>query len=135
MVRFMKAMPADAQAFRMPQYSVVDYMITRGPHVKSFLELKIRKEPLEKVKSYGGLMLKHRKIVELAQLQDTSRAEVWVVFVFDNGIGEILAAKPVNLLDLPLEDPPRRRNYRGLATDEEPVCYLDWDTHLTWWGR
>lgn len=133
MVRFMKGMPPDTQAFRTPQYSVVDYVITRGHQVRSMLELKIRKEPLTKVKSYGGLMLKHRKIVELSALQDAMRAEVWVVFAFDNGTGEVLAAKPAQLLDLPLEDPPRRRNYRGLATDEEPVCYLDWDTHLTQW--
>ena len=133
MQRYMLNLPDDMEFYRMPQYSVVDYILTRADVVRYMLELKIRKEPLAKVKSYGGLMLKHRKIVELNALQDAAKVEIWIVFAFDNGTGEVLAAQPHKLLDLPLEDPPRRRNYRGLATDEEPVCYLDWDHHLTQW--
>ena len=133
MRRFMTDAPADHKHFRMPPYSVVDYVLTRGDTIRSFMELKIRKEPMLQVQSYGGLMLKHRKITDLNDLREATKTEVWIVFAFDNGTGEVLAAKPENLLDLPLEDPPRRRNYRGLATDEEPVCYLDWDRHLTRW--
>lgn len=133
MRRYMSNLPDDMRYFRMPQFSVVDFVITRAYEVRYMLELKIRKETLEKVQSYGGLMLKHRKIVELNTLQEAAKTEIWIVFAFNNGEGEVLAAKPNNLLDLPLEAPPRRRNYRGLATDEEPVCYLDWDTHLTRW--
>ena len=133
MRRFMSGAPDDHRCFRMPDYSVVDYVLTRGEAVRSFMELKIRKEPMEQVKGYGGLMLKHRKITDLHELSEATKAEVWVVFAFDNGEGDVLAAKPHELIDLPLEDPPRRRNYRGLATDEEPVCYLDWDRHLTRW--
>jgi len=133
MQRYMLNLPDDMEFFRMPQFSVVDYILTRGDVVRYMLELKIRKETLAKVKSYGGLMLKHRKIVELNTLQDAAKTEIGIVFAFDNGKGEVLAAQPHKLLDLPLEDPPRRRNYRGLTTDEEPVCYLDWDRHLTQW--
>lgn len=133
MRRFMASAPIDHRCFRMPDYSVVDYALTREANIRSFMELKIRKEPMQQVMSYGGLMLKHRKITDLNALREATKTEVWVVFVFDNGEGEVLAAKPEQLLDLPLEDPPRRRNHRGLATDEEPVCYLDWDRHLTRW--
>ena len=133
MRRFMSAAPEGHGCYRMPKFSIVDYVVTRGDSVRSMLELKIRKEPMEQVKGYGGLMLKHRKITELAALAESAKTDVWVVFAFDNGTGDVLAAKPQHLTDLPLEDPPRRRNYRGLATDEEPVCYLDWDRHLTRW--
>lgn len=133
MRRFMSAAPTDHRCYRMPKFSIVDYVITRGDSVRSMLELKIRKEPMEQVKGYGGLMLKHRKITELAALAESAKTEIWVVFAFNKGTGDVLAAKPHQLTDLPLEQPPRRRNYRGLATDEEPVCYLDWDRHLTRW--
>ena len=133
MRRYMSVLPEGMRYFRMPQYSVVDYMIARNYEVRYMMELKIRKETVEKVKSYGGLMLKHRKIVELNALQDAAKTEIWIVFAFDNGEGEVLVTRPNTILDLPLEAPPRRRNYRGLATDEDPVCYLDWDVHLTRW--
>lgn len=133
MRRFLSIMPVDITYFRMPQYSVCDYVVTNNTEVRYFMELKIRKETAEQVMSYGGLMLKHKKIVELANLADSTKSDVWVVWAFNNGEGDVYAARPKNLLHLPLEDPPRRRNYRGLATDEEPVCYLDWNKDLSRW--
>lgn len=133
MNRFMARLPEDTANHRMPQYSIVDYVITRAGEVRYFLELKIRKETVEQVKTYGGLMLKQRKVLELHQFSEAVKADVWVVFAFANGSGDVLVAQPRHLLNLPPEDPPRRRNYRGLATDEEPVVYLDWSQHLTQW--
>jgi len=131
--RFLASQPAGVQAHRMPNYSMVDFAVTKDGRLWNFLELKIRKETVDKVKSYGGLMLKHRKITDLHNLSELTHADIWVVFAFENGHGDVLATRPHTIMNLPLEDPPRRRNYRGLPTDDEPVCYLDWDLHLTRW--
>lgn len=123
----------DFRSIRFPAFSLLDYAIINQHTTVLMLEIKVRKESRQQIQSYGGLMLKHRKISELAALQEALKTPVFVVFAFDNGRGEILATTPSDLTDLPGEAPPRRRNFRGLAADEEPVVYLDWVKHLTPW--
>jgi hypothetical protein len=119
-----------SQAHRLPSFSVADYMITSENTVKSFVELKIRKETEEQVRSYGGIMFKHKKLQTLQQLSALTNTPVIIVFAFENGTGTICGAAASKIPNYTPETPPRRRNYRGLATDEEAVIYLDWDTDL-----
>jgi hypothetical protein len=130
MERIVKHLGPPHQALRMPKYSIVDYAISNGDAVTSQFELKVRKESMTQVRSYGGLMLKHRKIADMQKIAELTRIPTIILFAFDQGKGELLFTQPHQIIDLPPEDPPRRRNYRGLATDEEPVVYIDWDLHL-----
>jgi hypothetical protein len=119
-----------SQAHRLPSFSVADYMITGENTVKSFVELKIRKETEEQVRSYGGIMFKHKKLQALQQLSALTNTPVIIVFAFENGTGTIRGAAASKIPNYTPETPPRRRNYRGLPTDEEPVIYLDWEKDL-----
>lgn len=117
-------------AIRLPALSAVDYALIRDGIVTAMIEIKTRKESVEHISGYGGLMLKHRKVVELQNLGTYLQVPVIVAFAFDNGTGPILICDPSTLTDVEPMPPPRRRNYRGLACDEEPVVYLDWTRHL-----
>ena len=128
--RIVRFMGPPSQAHRLPQFSLADFIITNRGVAVALIELKIRKETVEQIKGYGGLMLKHRKVTDLNALAEMTKMHTFVMFAFENGTGPILVTQPHLIKDLPPEDPPRRRNYRGLATDEEPVVYLDWDQHL-----
>lgn len=128
--RFVGVLGNGTGAHRMPKFSAVDFVLTRGGHAVAGVELKVRKETVEQVKNYGGLILKHRKMSDLLLFADITKMHTYVAFAFDNGLGPILITQPHLLTDLTPEAPPRRRNYRGLATDEELVLYLDWDVHL-----
>jgi hypothetical protein len=118
---------------RFPEFSLVDYLIG-GPDdhtvALALLEIKARKESASQVRSYGGLMLKHRKVKELADIEESLKTPVFAVFPFEDGFGDIYFARPSDLLHKKPKDPPIRRNYRGLACDEEPVVYLDWGTEV-----
>lgn len=118
------------KALQMPALSAVDYLLLRDDTATMALEIKTRKESVEQIRSYGGLMLKHRKAVELQTIGTLTQLQVLCVFAFDNAEGPILICDPSTLTDLEPAPPPRRRNYRGLACDEELVLYLDWDRHL-----
>ena len=119
-----------AQAQRLPPFSVADYVITLENTVKSFVELKIRKETEQQVRSYGGVMFKHKKLLALQNLSALTNTPVIIVFAFENGVGTICGAAASKIPDYTPETPPRRRNYRGLPTDEEKVIYLDWEKDL-----
>ena len=110
---------------RLGRFSRADYVMTSGGNVVCVLELKIRKESPEVVKRYGPLWLKERKRDDLLQIAELLRVDVWVVFAFDNGAG------PVGIVnarvDGPVVIPARRRNFRDLATDQEPVIEVGWD--------
>ena len=118
------------EAVTMPPLSAIDYLLTRDRQVTAAVEIKTRKESVEQVRSYGGLMLKHRKLVEIADISDILRVRAFVAFCFENATGPILLTEPSRLRHLTPVTPPPRRNYRGLACDDEPVVYLDWDNHL-----
>jgi len=121
------------QSFRFPPMSLVDYLISdRRTHAKAiaFIEIKARKESADQVRSYGGLILKARKIRELAQIEVMMKVPVWAVFPFEDGFGDIYYARPSELLHKEEEAPPIRRNYRGLDCDDEPVVYLDWGAEV-----
>lgn len=118
------------EAHRLPSFSVADYMITSNNTVKSFIELKVRKETEQQVRSYGGVMFKHKKLQTLQQLSELTNTPVIIVFAFENGIGKIYGANASKIPNYTPETPPRRRNYRGLPTDEEKVIYLDWEKDL-----
>lgn len=128
--RILETAEAGTEAIKMPALSAVDYLLTRDLQITAAVEIKTRKESVDQVRSYGGLMLKHRKLVEIADLSEILRIRAFVAFCFDNASGPILLAEPSRLRTLDPVTPPPRRNYRGLACDEESVVYLDWDQHL-----
>lgn len=120
------------KAYRMNDFSCVDYMLTLNGEITAAVEIKTRKESVEQIKSYGGLILKHRKLIELHNLHRMLRVPCVVAFAFENAEGPIAICLAYSILDLEPKDPPKRRNFRGLECDEEPVVYLDWDKHLIW---
>ena len=110
---------------RLGRFSRADYVMTSGGNVVCVLELKIRKESPQTVRGYGPLWLKERKRDDLLQIAELLRVDVWVVFAFNNGTGPmgIVNAR----VDGPVVIPARRRNFRDLATDQEPVIEVGWD--------
>lgn len=119
----------EVQWFPFPQFASVDYVGMRDGQVESLVEVKTRKEPMHAVRQYpGGLLLKRRKFSEVATVEVLLNVPTYVVFAFSNGTGHVLAARPAELK--PREDVLTGRRDRGLATDEEPVVLLDWDTEL-----
>jgi hypothetical protein len=128
--RLTKVLPQPVSIYPLPALSRVDYFIGRHDSLTAAIEVKNRKQDAKYVRQYGGLMLKHRKIDELRQLSQMLQLPVYLVFGFGGGYGEIHLAEPDNLTHLQPQTPPTRRNYRGLACDNEPVVYLDWATDL-----
>jgi len=128
--RILEHASPDTRVVAMPPFSAIDYLLIRDWQATTGFEIKTRKESVEQVRSYGGLMLKHRKVVEMANLAEMLQIRTIVAFCFDNANGPILLAEPAKLLNLEPMSPPQRRNYRGLTCDTEPVVYLDWDHHL-----
>lgn len=128
--RIMRDLDVKGKAIRLPRMAACDFMIDFGREIGLAVEIKTRKEPMQTIMGYGGLMLKHRKLEELQALARMLTINVVIVFAFENGTGPILAADPTKIHDVEPVTPPARRNYRGLACDEEPVVYLDWSRHL-----
>ena len=128
--RLMITMWYESRPVQMPPLSAIDYIIEVDGRARVGIEIKTRKESVDQIRSYGGLMLKHRKLVELQTIGNLLQLPIECVFAFDNAEGQIHIAYPDQLTGLEPQAPPRRRNYRGLACDEEPVVYLDWKTHL-----
>lgn len=114
----------------MPERALMDYLVVNGCRAAMFLEIKTRKESMNQIKQYGGLMLKQRKIDEALDLANALQVQSYFLWTFDNGDGTIVRANAKDLKGLEGHTPPRRRNYRGLACDDELVVYLDWDRHL-----
>lgn len=114
---------------KTPDMSACDYFVKHGRLVE-LVEIKTRKETAYAVRKYGGLILKQRKAQEMATLGRLLNVPATVVFAFGNGRGAIYQIDSSKALDLVAETPPVRRNYRGLACDEEPVYFLDWDKDL-----
>jgi len=121
----------DAVFNRMPDFCFCDYAVTDKGRVVEFVEVKTRKEPHFVVMGYGGLMLKGRKVSEMTILSQSTGVPSSIVFAFHNGAGAYYRADPSSLTGKPGVVPPRRRNYRNLACDEEEVLMLDWDNDLT----
>jgi hypothetical protein len=117
-------------ADRLPPMSAVDFILIRGGTATGLVEVKTRKESLERIKSYGGLMLKHKKLTELQTLSSLMNIPTFVVFAFENAEGPLLVCDPRQITDAQPVAPPTRRNYRGLACDEDPVIFLDWEKDL-----
>jgi hypothetical protein len=113
-----------------PPLAAVDRFIVKTGRVVAAVEIKTRKETAEQVRGYGGLMLKHRKLGELQQLARLLRVPTYAVFGFQSGFGAIYVANVERVAGLEPQPAPRRRRYRGLACDDEPVVYLDWQHHL-----
>lgn len=114
---------------KTPDMSACDYLVKHGRLVE-LVEIKTRKETAYAVRKYGGLILKQRKAEEMATLGRLLNVPATVVFAFGNGHGAIYQMEATKALSLTPEIPPVRRNYRGLACDEEPVYFLDWDHDL-----
>ena len=117
-------------ADRLPPMSAVDFILIRGGTATGLIEVKTRKENLERIKSYGGLMLKHKKLTELQTLSSLMNIPTFVVFAFENAEGPLLVCDPTKITDPVPGPPPVRRNFRGLACDEDPVVFLDWEKDL-----
>lgn len=120
----------DTKVVGLPPFSAIDYLLIQQGQTRMGVEIKTRKESVEQIRGYGGLMLKHRKLTEIATLAEMLQIRCFVAFCFENAQGAILLAEPAKLLSLEPVPPPPRRNYRGLTCDTEPVVYLDWDSHL-----
>ncbi len=99
------------EALQMPALSAVDYLLLRDGRATMALEIKTRKESMEQIRAYGGLMLKQRKAQELHTISSLTQLQVLCVFAFDNAEGQILICDPSTLTDLEPLPPPRRRNY------------------------
>ena len=112
----------DTTFTRFPDKSVVDFALIRG--------VKTRKEEANVVKGYGGLILKQKKREELHALSEAMNVPASVVFSFSNAEGEMWRTIPLVDIDAEPVAPPRRRNDRGLACDEDLVLFLDWDRHI-----
>jgi hypothetical protein len=124
--RFIERCGPNYQAIGTLPFAIIDYALIHNNRITNYLEIKNRKESRDQVQQYGGLMLKHRKVLELHALAEQMKTPTHVVYGFNSGHGEIWIATVSDLIGLMPQDPPRRRNYRGLACDEEPVIYLDW---------
>tara|TARA_R110000803_G_scaffold197623_1_gene261192 strand:+ start:279 stop:734 length:456 start_codon:yes stop_codon:yes gene_type:complete len=120
----------DTTFTRFPDKSVVDFALIRGEEVVHLIEVKTRKEEANVVKGYGGLILKQKKREELHALSEAMNVPASVVFSFSNAEGEMWRTIPLVDIDAEPVAPPRRRNYRGLACDEDLVLFLDWDRHI-----
>jgi len=114
---------------RFPDLSVVDFALVREGEVTALIEVKTRKETVNTIKGYGGLMLKQKKLVELQSISKLMNVHTSVVFSFENAEGEMWMTTSLDI-DAEPTAPPVRRNYRGLACDEDPVLYLDWTKHI-----
>jgi hypothetical protein len=130
MQRMVGELKIEARPIRLPRMAACDFFLDYGDEIRVGLEIKTRKESMEKIKGYGGLMLKHRKLLELQDLSRMLTISTAVIFAFEDGTGPILMAEPPHIHDAEPVTPPPRRNFRGLPCDEEPVVYLDWDRHL-----
>ena len=130
MQRIMEKSKDTAVAVKLPALSAIDYLVSVDGILVAGIEIKTRKESMEKIQSYGGLMLKHRKVVELNGLSESLQAPMIVAFAFDNGEGPVMFASTKQLDTLEPVPPPPRRNFRALACDDEYVVFLDWDKHL-----
>jgi hypothetical protein len=130
MERMVRDLDIHATPIRLPRMAACDFLLDYGGKIRTGLEIKTRKETMEKIQGYGGLMLKHRKLTELQDLARVLSISTVIVFAFEDGTGPILYVEPVKVTDVEPVTPPPRRNFRGLACDDEPVVYLDWDRHL-----
>ena len=118
----------DYNPIKLPELSSMDYLIADGENIIAGIEIKTRKETPEQIKEYGKLILKWRKYQELHAIGELLNIPTYVLFAFENSEGQLsLLHIPTLALTNPKpEDPPVRRNFRGLACDEEPVVYFDW---------
>jgi hypothetical protein len=128
--RMVEALPFDAVALKAPRMSFLDYLIACDGEIRMAVEVKTRKQAPDEIRRYGGLMLKERKLLELQQISSLMQVRTYIAFAFSDGEGEVMVAEPALITGLQAVPPPPRRNYRGLACDEDPVVYLDWDSHL-----
>lgn len=130
MRRLLALMPYGTTQVRAPELSFVDRFMVQDGRLRAAIEVKTRKQTDTEVRAYGGLMLKHRKLLELQHIADLMQIPTYVVYAFSSGHGAIYTADVTTLTNLQPQEPPRRRNYRGLACDLEEVVYLDWANHL-----
>lgn len=130
MERMIRDLDIHAKAIRLPRMSACDFFLDYGNLIRVGLEIKTRKESVQTIQGYGGLMLKHRKLTEMQALARMLAMDILIAFAFENGTGPIMIADPSKIHDVQPVTPPARRNFRGLACDDEPVVYLDWSRHL-----
>jgi hypothetical protein len=120
----------DRTPIKLPDLSAMDYLLADGDKLVAGIEIKTRKESPEQIKQYGKLILKWRKYEELKLISELMKIPTFVLFAFDNAEGELALLNIAHLTNPVPETPPVRRNYRGLACDEEPVIYFDWSLLL-----
>lgn len=120
----------DRTPIKLPDLSAMDYLLADGDKLVAGIEIKTRKESPDQIKQYGNLILKWRKYEELKLISQILNIPTFVLFAFENAEGELALLNIAHLIDPIAQTPPVRRNYRGLACDEEPVIYFDWNLLL-----
>lgn len=132
MSRFVELLPFETQVLGSPARSSADYYLARNNEIRCVVDIKTRKQSVQQICNYGGLMCRERKIQEFKQLHHLLNIEAFLIWAFDDGNGPMFLAEPKNIHGLVGERPPRRHNYRGEIFDDiENVVYLDWNLHLT----
>lgn len=118
----------DYTFIKLPEMSAMDYLMASGSEMVAGIEIKTRKETPEQIKEYGKLILKWRKYEELLLISKLLNIQTYVLFAFENSEGglSMLNIQTLQKTNPHPAQPPIRKNYRGLATDEEPVIYFDW---------
>lgn len=112
-------------------FSNIDKLATfQGTLVMAF-EIKTRKQSANDIRRYPeGLLIKSRKLQEMQAVAKLLNITSRIVFAFENAQGEIWECRTETLPPLPEHNPKPRNNYRNLACDLDPVCYLQWDEHV-----
>lgn len=114
-----------------PVQSAMDAFLTKDGVLTCAIDVKIRKPSAAKLRTYEkGLWMKHRKVAECTTLEKLLKLPMFLLYVFDNGAGEMWVCQPSQCADLIPEPPLERRNPRNLSCDKELIVYLDWSKHL-----
>lgn len=114
------------------QFDSIDYIGLVDNQMRFLFEIKCRKESAEKIQQYPeGLVVRPRTLQHCRDMAKEFNVRAFIVFAFENGLGELWMTEPARYGELPLHPQKPRRNYRGpLSCDLEPMNYLSWTEHL-----
>lgn len=122
--------PYQIDLIQAPKMALLDYFVSKSNEITGGLEIRTRKQTAKEIQGYGGLMLKLRKLKDLQHLSLVLNMPIHCIFAFEEGYGDIYSCKVDGVPDLPAQTPPRRRNFRNVQCDLDPVIFLDWDKYL-----
>jgi hypothetical protein len=129
--RYVNCFSVPLQVVHTLAFSNVDKLAIHNGHAVMAFEIKTRKQSAQQIRQYPeGLLIKARKVEEMQQIARLLNVTARIVFAFDNAHGEIWECQTEKLPELPQHTPKPRSNFRDLACDLDPVCYLQWEQHL-----